>query len=217
MNFNKHSDLADKHAFLGASKSTWLNKDRDALLLAYSRQYIKSIGTALHDIARKHIQHGFKLTKGSKKEVMLSLIEDYHIPGTVIDMAIDYDFVYDNLINYVNDAIGYRMVPEQILYYSDNAFGTADAITTLDATFKHKLLRIHDLKTGTTPAHIEQLLIYAALFCLEYNTKPSEIQFELRIYQGCEIIGCKPEVDDILPVIDRIKTADKILKDIKEV
>lgn len=216
MNYNKHLELGDKHAFLGASNHSWMNKDRDALLMSYSRQYIKTIGTALHDIARKHIKNGFKLTKGSKKEVMLSLIEDYHIPGIAIDMAIDYDFVYDNLINYVNDAIGYRMVPEQKLYYSDNAFGTADAITTLDATFKHKLLRIHDLKTGTTPAHIDQLLIYAAFFCLEYNTKPSEIQFELRIYQGCEIIGCKPEVDDILPIMDKIKTDDKILNDIKE-
>ena len=217
MNYNKHSELEGKHAFLGASKSSWLNKDKDQLLVAYSRQYIQTIGTALHDIARKHIKHNFKLTKGSKKEIMLSLIEDYHIPGYAIDLAIDYDFVFDNLVNYVNDAIGYRMVPEQILYYSDNSFGTADAITSLDSTFKNKLLRIHDLKTGTTPAHIEQLLIYAALFCLEYNTKPSEIDFELRIYQGCEIIGFKPEVDDIVPVMDKIITADKILKQSKEV
>ena len=217
MNYNKHSELEGKHAFLGASKSSWLNKDKDQLLVAYSRQYIQAIGTALHDIVRKHIKHNFKLTKGSKKEIMLSLIEDYHIPGYAIDLAIDYDFVFDNLVNYVNDTIGYRMVPEQILYYSDNSFGTADAITSLDSTFKNKLLRIHDLKTGTTPAHIEQLLIYAALFCLEYNTKPSEIDFELRIYQGCEIIGFKPEVDDIVPVMDKIIIADKILKQSKEV
>ena len=217
MNYNKHSELEGKHAFLGASKSSWLNKDKDQLLVAYSRQYITEIGTALHDIARKHIRHGFKLTKGSKKEIMLSLIEDYHIPGIAIDLGIDYDFVFDNLVNYINDAIGYRMIPEQILYYSENSFGTADAITSLDSTFKNKLLRIHDLKTGTTPAHIEQLLIYAALFCLEYNTKPSEIDFELRIYQGCEIIGFKPEVDDIVPVMDKIITADKILKQSKEV
>ena len=217
MNYNKHSELEGKHAFLGASKSSWLNKDKDQLLVAYSRQYIQAIGTALHDIARIHIKHNFKLTKGSKKEVMLELIEDYHIPGYAIDLAIDYDFVFDNLTNYVNDAIGYHMVPEQILYYSDNSFGTADAITSLDSTFKNKLLRIHDLKTGITPAHIEQLLIYAALFCLEYNTKPSEIDFELRIYQGCEIIGFKPEVDDIVPVMDKIVTADKILKQSKEV
>ena len=216
MNYNKHSDLEGKHAFLGASRSSWLNKDKDQLLVAYSRQYITEIGTALHDIARKHIKHGFKLTKGSKKEIMLSLIEDYHIPGIAIDLGIDYDFVFDNLVNYINDAIGYRMIPEQILYYSENSFGTADAITSLDSTFKNKLLRIHDLKTGTTPAHIEQLLIYAALFCLEYNTKPNEIYFELRIYQGCEIIEYKPEVDEILPIMDKIITADKILKQSKE-
>lgn len=63
---------------------------------------------------------------------------------------------------YVNDAIGYKMIPEQILFYSDNCFGTADAIV-----FRNGLLRIHDLKTGVIPAHMEQLEVYAALFCLE--------------------------------------------------
>lgn len=217
MNFNKHSDLKAEHALLSASKCSWLNKSNEKIIEAYARGYIKTIGTAIHDIARKHIQHGFKMTKGSKKEIMLSLIEDYKIPGQVIDIAIDFDFVYENLMNYVNDAIGYRMVPEQILYYSDNAFGTADAITSLDNTFKNRLLRIHDLKTGTTPAKIEQLLVYAAYFCLEYNTKPSEIQFELRIYQGCEVLIDEPEADDILPIMDRIIAIDKVIKQFKEV
>ena len=216
MNYNRHSELIDKHAFLGASKYSWLNKDSDQLLTMYSRQYIKSIGTAIHDIARKHIKHRFKLTKNAKKEVLLSVIEDYHIPGYVIDRAIDYDFVFDNLLTYVNDAIGYRMVPEQILYFSENCFGTADTITSLDDTFKNKTLRIHDLKTGATPAHIEQLLIYAALFFLEYNTKPGELDVELRIYQGNEVLCHKAEADDILPIMDRIVTADQTLKRLKE-
>lgn len=217
MNYNKHSELIDKHAFLGASRYSWLNKDSDQLLTMYSRQYIQSIGTALHDIARKHIKHRFKLTKNSKKEVLLSVIEDYHIPGYVIDRAIDYDFVFNNLLTYVNDAIGYRMVPEQILYYSKDCFGTTDAITPLDATFKSRTLRIHDLKTGTTPAHIEQLLIYAALFFLEYNTKPGDLDVELRIYQGCEVLCHKAEADDILPVMDRIVTANETIQRLKEV
>ena len=88
---------------------------------------------------------------------------------------------------YVNDAIGFKMTPEQILYYSDNCFGTADAIL-----FRNNFLRIHDLKTGKIPAHMEQLEIYAALFCLEYKVKPADIEMELRIYQGtmkfCTII-----------------------------
>lgn len=216
MNYNRHFDLEGKHAALGASKSSWLNKNDEQLLESYSRVYIPAIGTALHDIARKHIKHGFKLSKSSKKEILLSVIEDYHIPGYVIDRAIDYDSVFDNLSLYVNEAIGYRMVPETILYYSENCFGTADAITSLDSTFKNKMLRIHDLKTGKSPVHMEQLMIYAALFCLEYNTKPNEIEIELRIYQDNDILYHVPSVEDIVPIIDRIVSADRIIKQMKE-
>ena len=216
MNYNKHLNLEGKHAFLGASKHSWLNKSNDQLVDAYARQYITQIGTALHDIARKHIKHGFKMSRSSKKEVLLSLIEDYRIPGYIIDKAINYDEVFDNLAVYVCDAIGYHMIPEQILYYSDDCFGTADAITPLDMVFKQKLLRIHDLKTGTTPAHIDQLMIYAALFLLEYNTKPHEIDIELRIYQNSEVLCHTPSAEDLVPIMDRIITADKILKTAKE-
>ena len=216
MNYNTHSELEGKHAFLGASKSSWLNKSNDQLVDAYARQYIPQIGTALHDIARKHVKHGFKLSKSSKKEILLSVIEDYHIPGYIVDLAIDYDEVFDNLAVYVNDAIGYHMVPEQILYYSDNCFGTTDAISQLDTVFKQKLLRIHDLKTGTTPTHIEQLMIYASLFLLEYNTKPHEIDIELRIYQNNEVLCHTPTADELVPIMDRIVTADKLLKTAKE-
>ena len=75
-------------------------------------------------------------------------------------------------------SIGFKLTPEQVLYYSSNCFGTADAIS-----FKDKFLRIHDLKTGVIPAHVEQLEIYAALFCLEYKVKPQDIGMELRLYQ----------------------------------
>ena len=111
---------------------------------------------------------------------------------------------------YVNDAIGFKMKPEQVLYYSDNCFGTADAIM-----FRNNLLRIHDLKTGVTRAHMEQLEIYAALFCLEYNKKPSDIDMELRIYQNNEIIVHNPTVEDILPIMDKIITFDKLIDRMK--
>ena len=63
---------------------------------------------------------------------------------------------------------------------------------------------------------MEQLLIYAALFCLEYGVKPSEIGTELRIYQNDEILCHNATVEDILPVMDRIVTADKIINRMKE-
>lgn len=114
---------------------------------------------------------------------------------------------------FVNDCIGHRMTSEQPLYFSELCFGTADAISFNEKT---NLLRIFDLKTGETPAHMEQLEIYAALFCLEYNKKPRDIDIELRIYQSGEIIKHTPDADKINDIIDRIITADKIIRHIKE-
>lgn len=102
------------------------------------------------------------------------------------------------------------MDPEILLYYSDNCFGTADTIS-----FKDGFLRIHDLKTGVVPAKMEQLMVYAALFCLEYDVKPGRIKSELRIYQNDDIQIFNPEADDILPVMDRIKHCDEIINKLK--
>lgn len=181
MNFNKHYSLEGKHAFLGASKHHWINYDADKLVDSYTKFQATLNGTILHDFACQCITLGQKLPKSQK-----------------------------TLNMYVNDAIGFKMKPEQVLYYSDNCFGTADAII-----FRNNLLRIHDLKTGVTRAHIEQLEIYAALFCLEYNKKPSDIDMELRIYQNNEIIVHNPTVEDILPIMDKIITFDKIIDKMK--
>lgn len=182
MKFNNHKNLEGCHAFLGASKYHWINYDPDKVAASY-RSYLATLkGTELHDFAARCIKLGQKLPKSKK-----------------------------TLNMYVNDAIGYRMTPEQVLYYSDNCFGTADSIS-----FKDNLLRIHDLKTGVTPAHMEQLEIYAALFCLEYKIKPADIDIELRIYQSDDILVFNPTVEDIVPIMDKIITSDKIISDIKE-
>lgn len=216
MNYNDHSKLEGKHAFLGASKNSWLNKDEEQILDSYARQYVKEIGTALHDIARKHIKHKIKMTKASKREIMLALVEDYHIPEIAIDRGIDFDGVFENLVIYVNDAIGYRMVPEQILYYSDLCFGTADGISDINTVLLKKELKIFDLKTGVAPVHIEQLLIYAALFCLEYDMRPGELDIELRIYQTQkdEVACMHPTAEDIVPIMDKIVSINKNINNI---
>lgn len=182
MNFNKHSNLEGQHAFLGASKYHWINYDTEKVSDAFLKFKAVQKGTRLHAFAAECIELGQKLPRSKK-----------------------------TLNMYVNDAIGYGMTPEQVLYYSDNCFGTADAIS-----FKNGMLRIHDLKTGVIPAHIEQLEIYAALFCLEYKIKPGEIDTELRIYQNDEILYHNPTTDDILPIIDKIVTFNKIINNIKE-
>ena len=182
MKFNNHYSVEGKHAFLGASKYHWINYDENKIKESYMKFQATLKGTILHEFAAQCITLGQKLPKSTK-----------------------------TLNMYVNDAIGYKMTPEQILYYSDNCFGTADSIC-----FRNGLLRIHDLKTGFVPAHIEQLEVYTALFCLEYKVKPSDIETELRIYQNNEILIHKPEVDDILPIMDKIVSFNKIIDNLKE-
>lgn len=119
--------------------------------------------------------------------------------------------VQKTLNMYVNDAILYSMVPEKQLYYSEEFRGTADAVTV-----DNGILRIHDLKTGTTKASIHQLEIYAALFCLDCGCTPGDFdKIELRIYQNNEIIVGTPDVDVIVPIIDKIITVDKLIRDLE--
>lgn len=181
MNFHDHSRLEGQHAFLGASKYHWINYDEEKVVESYTNFLAKEKGTMLHDFAAQCIRLGQKLPRSKK-----------------------------TLNMYVNDAIGYRMTPEQILYYSDNCFGTADAIS-----FRDNFLRIHDYKSGVVPAHMEQLMIYAALFCLEYKIKLSEIDIELRLYQSDEVLIHNPAPEEIVPIMDKIITFDKIINKIK--
>jgi hypothetical protein len=118
---------------------------------------------------------------------------------------------------YINDAIGFKMQPEQPLVYSANCFGTADAIAYDE---KHKVLRIHDLKTGEIPAHMWQLKIYAALFLLEYGRKlginsPEEISIELRIYQSGEVLVETPPPEETAEIMAKIIESDKIIETMK--
>ena len=112
----------------------------------------------------------------------------HELAKQLIDLKVKLPRTRQTLNMYVNDAIG----------------------------FKNEFLRIHDLKTGVIPAHMEQLKIYAALFCLEYRFKPGEIQMELRIYQNDDVAICNPQADDILPIMDKIIEFDKVLRSIKE-
>lgn len=87
----------------------------------------------------------------------------------------------DIVCQYINDALDHDMTPEQSLFASFHCFGTADAIG-FDPV--EMFLRIYDLKTGITKASVDQLYVYAAIFCLEYGYRPFDMSGELRIYQG---------------------------------
>ena len=205
MDWHRHSAIEGQHAFLGASKYHWINYDSDKLFERFSSSYIPTIGTILHALAKSLIDKKVKLTKADKKVVLLRLLEN-GVPRSVINM----DFIYENLMNYVNDCIGFGMDTEVTLMYSEYAFGTADAIN-----FRDDILRIHDLKTGAAMAHVEQLYIYAALFCLEYRKKPGEIKIYLSIYQDGEVFEEEPDVEVIAQIMDKIITFDKAIRKFK--
>lgn len=181
MRFNNHSNLEGLHAPFGASKSSWLRYDDKKIVESYHSMKAKELGTRLHAWAAETIQLGIKQPRSNK-----------------------------TLSAYVNDAIGFKMDTEVVLFYSQYFFGTADAIS-----FRNNFLRIHDLKTGSTPVKMEQLEIYAALFCLEYKIKPGEIDMELRIYQNDEILVHTPTAEDILPIMDKIVHCNKILENME--
>jgi hypothetical protein len=107
---------------------------------------------------------------------------------------------------YINDAIRHRMICEQVLYYSENCFGTADTIS-----FRYNTLRIHDLKTGVYPGSVHQLEVYAALFCIEYDKDPFQIRIELRIYQDNEVMVYDADPEDIMFIMERIQEFDKLI------
>ena len=157
-----------------------------------------------------HIDKKILVKATAKGELKLELYKRPNIPDDVIDV-LDFDPIFKNYMTYVNDAIGYRMDPEVILYSNDLCYGTADAIS-----FSKDFLRIHDLKTGVTPAHMEQLYKYAALFCFEYKQDPRKIQTELRIYQLNDILVANPTADDLMPYIDQVTQINKLNKDILE-
>lgn len=140
---------------------------------------------------------------------------------------------------FVNDAIGFKMASEQPVYYHRFCYGTADAIE-----YKRNYLRIHDLKTGETEGKMDQLKIYAALFCLNYqdyvrqarkdgrsdtdiardlDLKVNELHFdpkqmhgiELRIYQYGDIRAEEQDPEEIQAIMDVIVHDVEVLKNVK--
>ena len=210
MNFYDHSKLKGQHATLSASQFRWINYDPNKLADIYFNSFAQTVGTTIHEFAFKLINQKMRLDETNTRSLLIFYLREKGIPEFVIN-NLDVDGMGINLANYVNDAIGFGMVPEQVLYYSENCFGTADAIS-----FYRKRLRIHDLKTGTIPAHMEQLEIYAALFCLEYKTKPKDIATELRIYQGGDILICEPDPAEIMDICDKIIHSNSIVESIKQ-
>ena len=178
MNFNQHGKLEGLHAPFSPSQPSWLRYDDDKALDVFANKKAHELGTRLHAWAKETIDLGIKQPRTNK-----------------------------TISAYVNDAIGFKMSTEVVLFYSERFFGTADAIS-----FRNNVLRIHDLKTGERPAKMEQLEVYAALFCLEYKVKPKDIKIELRMYQSNEVLYHNPAPEDIYQIMEKIVHLNKLLE-----
>ena len=183
MRWARHSAYQGQHSsHLSPSKYHWLNYDDDKFDRIFAMQRAAARGTELHELAAHLIKLGIPLRQN----------------GTTLSL-------------YVNDAIGYRMRPEQLLVYSPNAFGQCDAISFRpEKRSKGKpVLRVHDLKTGSSLTSFKQLECYCALFCLEYLENPFDIMMEARIYQNDDFKIHLPDPDDIMHIMQRYKYLDK--------
>lgn len=185
MNFVRHSNLEGMHATFSPSAPSWLRYDDAKALEVYANRRAAEMGTRLHQWAKDTIDLRLKQSKSK-----------------------------NTLYMYVNDAIGFRMTTEVVLFYSERFFGTADAIS-----FRDNVLRIHDLKTGKVgkiESHLEQLEIYAALFCLEYRVDPKTIGIELRVYKNDEVVVHNPDPENIKQIMDKIIHLDELIAEIEQ-
>jgi hypothetical protein len=171
------------HAPFSASKYSWINYDIDKMEQVFINMQAAKKGDRLHKLAHDMIREGVKAQK-----------------------------IHTTFNMYVNDCIHWRMTPEQLLVYSLNFFGTADAISFDE---KKGLLRISDLKTGVTIASVHQLEVYAALFCLEYSFKPFDLKIELRIYQNDDVAVFLADPGVIAHIMDKIVLFDQRIDDMR--
>lgn len=181
MRFKDHSKIAGSHALLSPSNYHWVNDNEQKMDARIHASFSARRGSDLHDLAQRLITLGVKL------------------PETAA-----------TLNRYVNDSIGFRLTPEQTLYYSPNCFGTADAIG-----FRNDKLRIFDLKTGITKSSVMQLIIYAALFCLEYDFKPIDLQMEFRIYQNDDVEVYDGDPIEVTAVMSQIVVYDRRIEELR--
>lgn len=217
MIWQKHSELKGMHALFSPSQSAWLRYDETKIVDRIRNQYRTALGTELHEFVASQIELSHKVTNirslvmGVENHIYTKYRcgEDSKTASygmTLLKrMGSLPKEVFDTAKMYINDGIQYRMNVEQPLYYSEFFFGTADTIA-----FRDNNLLIHDYKSGAHPASMDQLLVYAGLFCLEYSIKPRDIHTELRIYQSGEIVGHEPETDELEEVCDIIISANKL-------
>lgn len=185
---NRHKELEGKHALLSASKYHWIRYDVPKLTSVFRTQKAAQEGTFFHSLAQQLIQSRTRMPRNGS-----------------------------TLNTYVNDGIGFKMLPEVVLAYSNHAFGTADCLGfRYDEQKERWVLRIHDLKMGTNKSSMDQLCIYAAYFCLEYGYSPEDIDIILSIYQNDDVRTLIPEPEYILHIMAKTIESSNLVEALLE-
>ena len=245
MNLDSVLDARGKHSLFSPSNPSFLNYDPSEFYTKLMERYRKNLGDEIHEFAYISIKRCHKVTNSKElvKDIdsyifqkyenyfSTQLYKDLTSSGYTIDerrailkkecsrelsclryVACNYPQAIETVRSYINDAIGFKMHPEVVLKYTDDFRGKADALL-----FDKNTLRIHDLKTGSGPVHLEQLLGYAALFCLQYHITPSNLSMELRIYQNGDVLIVNPTGDDVQKIIDTYRTFAEVIRVNEEV
>jgi len=219
MGLNENSKLKGQHALFSPSQPAWLNYDDDEFVNKLTGKYRSNLGTEIHEWSAVQINLGHKVTSLREiyKDVETHIYEKYSSAeyglssyGRTLIFNMKYvpEETFSTVKSYINDCVVSKMETEVLVDFSENFFGTADAVR-----FDGKHLMIFDLKTGATPAKIEQPVIYACLYLLKYRLDPKEVSVEVRIYQSNDILRATPDANELIPVMNKIIHFDNIMNE----
>lgn len=210
------------HAPFSPSQSAWLRYSDEQIIEAYKNKFRSEIGTEIHEWASHQIillnkPSGIReVERGVKTHIyekFMSPVSKAYEPeyGDLLTKHLRYlpGEAYISTKQFICDSIGFRMESEKKLSVSDKFNGTSDAVRYY---LKENLLRVSDLKTGSRPAKFEQVYIYAALYCYQYNLDPLKTNFETRIYQNAVINIEQPEGEIINDILKNILHKNDTLK-----
>lgn len=215
------SSTSTSHAPFPPSQPSWVRYTDAQVIEAFKNKYRSDIGTEIHEWASHQIILGSKPSgiREVERGVKTHIYEKYMVDTSkTYDPRVGSIFLdhlrylpgeaYLSVKMFVCDSIGFRMESEQKLSVSKVIEGTADAVRFYP---KDNLLRISDLKTGSRPAKIEQVFIYAALYCYENRLDPLKTNFEARIYQNGEIYIEQPTGEEIKSLLNTILHINEVV------
>lgn len=213
-----------QHALFSPSQPAWLNDSDEEFIKKLKNKYRSSLGTEIHDWCAGQIKLGHKQNSLREiyRDVETHIFSKYsYVDSKTMETRLGYygstllhfmkylpEETFGTIKTYVNDCVAAKMDTEVRIEFSENFFGTADAIR-----FDDKTLKVFDLKTGVMPAKIEQPIIYACLYLLSNRIDPKQVPVEVRIYQNNDILQATPGPEDLIPIMNKIIHFDNIMNE----